>query len=77
VIACGKCGRPFYRNPGAPPECSWCGWRADRNTAGCCDGMGQVHFRDGSLAFITLCQDRECCERRERDWARECSGVQS
>jgi hypothetical protein len=25
------------------------------NTAGCCDGRGQVHHGEGALSFVTLC----------------------
>lgn len=52
---------------------------ATRNTAGCCDGSGQVHHvaHDdphyvGPLAFVTLCRDPACMARREEAWAREC-----
>lgn len=42
------------------------------NTAGCCDGRGQVHHGSGALHYVTLCRDADCLERREREWAREC-----
>jgi hypothetical protein len=48
-----------------------------RNTAGCCDGRGQVHHGEGALSFVTLCPngcgskawDAECeeAERGFRD----------
>jgi hypothetical protein len=43
-----------------------------RNTAGCCDGRGQVHHGEGALAFVTLCPNGcgakawdEECERAD------------
>lgn len=42
------------------------------NTAGCCDGRGQVHHGFGALSYVTLCRDAECVAERERAWAKEC-----
>jgi hypothetical protein len=43
-----------------------------RNTAGCCDGYGQVHHGEGALSWVTLCRDADCVARREAAWAAEC-----
>lgn len=43
-----------------------------RNTAGCCDGHGQVHHGRGALSYVTLCRDPACMARREAEWARLC-----
>jgi hypothetical protein len=43
-----------------------------RNTAGCCDGDGQVHHGEGALSWVTLCHDPACVARREAAWAAEC-----
>jgi hypothetical protein len=57
---------------------------ATKNTAGCCDGHGQVHHvasddphYEGALSFIRPCEDPECIARREAEWARECEPVAS
>jgi hypothetical protein len=39
-----------------------------RNTAGCCDGRGQVHHGEGALSFVTLCPNG-CAARA---WDEEC-----
>jgi hypothetical protein len=39
-----------------------------RNTAGCCDGDGQVHHGEGALSYVTLCRNRECLERGVAAW---------
>ena len=37
-----------------------------RNWAPCgCDGHGQIHYGEGALHYVTLCTDRDCCERRD------------
>jgi hypothetical protein len=43
-----------------------------RNTAGCCDGSGQVHHGSGALSWVTPCRDADCVARREAAWAAEC-----
>jgi hypothetical protein len=52
---------------------------ATKNTAGCCDGHGQVHHvatddpsYEGALSFVLPCRDPECLARRRAAWAREC-----
>jgi hypothetical protein len=42
------------------------------NTAGCCDGDGQVHHGEGALSWVTLCRNADCVARREAAWAKEC-----
>jgi hypothetical protein len=39
-----------------------------RNTAGCCDGDGQVHHGEGALSYVTPCRNRECLERGVAAW---------
>jgi hypothetical protein len=39
-----------------------------RNTAGCCDGYGQVYHGEGALSYVTLCRNRECLERGVAAW---------
>lgn len=52
---------------------------ATKNTHGCCDGHGQVHWVCGDdphyvgvLSGIDLCFDSECMARREAEFARWC-----
>lgn len=53
---------------------------ATKNTAGCCDGYGQVHvvatddpYYEGPLSSVLLCHDPECMARRRARWAAECA----
>jgi hypothetical protein len=39
-----------------------------RNTAGCCDGYGQVHHGSGALSYVTLCRNPKCLEKGVAAW---------
>jgi hypothetical protein len=46
-----------------------------RNTAGCCDGRGQVHWYGGALAFVSPCREPVCVARREAAMLRWLDGL--